>query len=73
MITGGYPDEIPFGGLPDHELMARARKLCRDRNKNPENWQDLQAASIAVMRADPALAERYRALPDDHADGKYVA
>ena len=69
----GDPDEIPTGGLPDKELMMRARRLCRDRNKNPDSWEDLKAAGIAVMRADPALAERYRALPDDHADGRYSA
>jgi len=67
----GNPDEIPTGGLPDAELMARSRKLCRERGKNADNWEDLKAAGIAVMRADPALAERYRLLPDDHADGKY--
>jgi hypothetical protein len=71
--VGGDPDEIPSGGLPDRELMARARKLCRDRGKNPEHWEDLKSAGIAIMRADPMLAERYRALPDDHADGKYSA
>lgn len=69
--SGGDPDEIPAGGLPDRELMARARKLCRDRGKNPDNWEDLKSAGIAIMRADPQLAERYRSLPDDHADGKY--
>lgn len=73
VTASGDPDEIPSGGLPDRELHARARKLCRDRGKNPESWEDLKSASIAIMRADPALAERYRALPDDHADGKYVA
>lgn len=70
--VGGDPDEIPSGGLPDRELMARARKVCRERGKNPENWNDLMAAGIAVMRADPQLAQRYRDLPDDHADGKYA-
>lgn len=70
---GADPDAIPVGGMPDVELMARARKLCRDRGKDPSNWQELQAATIAVMRANPALAEKYRALPDDHADGKYEA
>ena len=69
----GDPDEIPSGGLPDTELMMRARKLCRDRGKNAESWSDLKAAGVAIMRADPALAERYRALPDDCADGKYQA
>lgn len=73
ITASGDPDEIPSGGLPDRELMARARRLCRDRGKNPENWEDLKAAGIAIMRADPQLAERYRALPDDHADGKYSA
>lgn len=71
--SSGDPDEIPAGGLPDRELMARARKLCRDRGKNPDNWEDLKSSCIAIMRADPMLAERYRALPDDHADGKYAA
>lgn len=71
--ASGDPDEVPAGGLPDRELMARARKLCRDRGKNPENWADLKDAGVAIMRADPMLAERYRALPDDHADGKYSA
>lgn len=72
-VTGGDPDAIPVGGMPDKELMARARKLCRDRGKDPENWEHLRDASIAVMRADPSLAEKYRQLPDDHADGKYEA
>lgn len=70
-LDGG--DSIPSGGLPDRELYSRARKLCRDWNKDPSNWVHLKDASQAVMRADPLLAERYRELPDDHAAGKYSA
>lgn len=70
---GGDPDNVPAGGLPDRELMSRARKVCREWNKNPDDWQALKAAAVQVMKADPLLAERYRALPDDHADGKYAA
>lgn len=70
---GGDPDEIPSGGLPDKELMARSRKVCRERGWNPENWEHLQRAGVAVLRADPQLAQRYRDLPDDHADGMYAA
>lgn len=69
----GNPDAIPVGGLPDVELFTRARKACRDWGKDPQNPMHLKDAAQAVMKADPLLAERYRALPDDHADGKYSA
>lgn len=70
---GGDPDVVPAGGLPDRELMARARKTCRDWGKDPSDWQSLKSAAVQIMKADPLLAERYRALPDDHADGKYAS
>lgn len=70
-VPGGDPNAIPVGGLPDRELRARAIQLCRSRGQDPGDWQKLQAASIDLMRSDPHLAERYRTLPDDHADGKY--
>lgn len=69
----GNPDAIPVGGLPDVELFSRARKACRDWGKDPQNPMHLKEAAQAVMKADPQLAERYRALPDDHAAGVYSA
>lgn len=71
--TSGDPAAIPTGGLPDRELHARAVALCRSRQQDPTDWTKLHAASIDLMRADPHLAERYRMLPDDHADGRYDA
>lgn len=69
----GDPDALAAGGLPDTELFSRARQACHKWNKDPKNWENLTEAARQVMKADPLLAERYRALPDDHADGMYSA
>lgn len=69
----GNPDAVPVGGLPDVEMFSRSRQACRTWNKDPKHWENLVEAAKAVMKSDPLLAERYRALPDDHADGMYSA
>lgn len=66
-------DPLPLGdGLPDTELCARAIKLCRDRGTDPRDWFALAEAGREIMRANPALAQRYVNLPDDHAAGHYT-
>lgn len=72
-LVGTFTDDerAMIGALPDRQLFIRSMKRVREQGLDPQNWQHLFRASQEILRSDPTLAESYRMLPDNLANGHY--
>lgn len=67
-IMSRSTDEAPANMAADVELRTRAELYCRENGMKSDNADDMVKASIAVIRAQPELGERYKNLPVDRAE-----
>ena len=64
VTKGGETDPAEVGKSAAEVVHLRARKLCLSQNRDPSKFQDINAATIEVLKSDKALGEAYKLLGD---------